>query len=179
VGGGDGRNRQRADTHTQRLRGLPNPHRQPAPVRREPADDHPAAGAIGARRPDAAEEQQRTQRDVVGRGGRGAPGRQHQQRTADQHFAFADPVDQVTPRDQGAHQTDGGHGHEQAGGRQRHAAIGQRGQQERDAVDEDRAGGLGEHAETEHRPAPNLVDLRNGRHRPTSNLIIRDQIPTL
>ncbi len=109
---GHGQSRQ---PDAERLSHLPDAHGQPAAVGGEPAHDDPTARAVGCRCGGACHEQGRTEcpRSVDGHGRRPGDGRQTE--AGEQRAAFAVPVGEGSPGDEGEHDSDHRRGGDEPG----------------------------------------------------------------
>ena len=147
------RHHQRAQSHPQRLGGLPDPHRQPAPFGREPAHHQPSTGRITARRGHPAQkEEHRYPQQRVRQRRRQCRGR-GQRRSGPQHETLARPVHHVPPGDERGHHAELRHRRDQAGAGQVQAETGvQRRDEKCDAVDENIGEQGGEQSDGQHRP---------------------------
>ena len=109
------RNHQGAEGDSEWLCGLPDAHREAAPLGGEPAHDEAAAGRVATGRGHPAEQQERCG-SHEGLGGRGGEGGGGGERGAErEHEALAETVDCVAPREQREHHADARHRGEQAG----------------------------------------------------------------
>jgi len=147
----DPRNHQSAQSHSQRLRGLADAHRQSAALRREPADHQTTARRVAAGRRHAAKQQecagQHQRRRCRGRESR----RGRQRGTEREHDPLAVAVCQVAPGDQREDHADARHRREQPRLRQAQlVALMQRRNQERRAVDEHIREQRGQQRDCEH-----------------------------
>ncbi len=164
---GRGGQRQRRHTDPERLRGLPDSHGQSALPFGEPAEHHPSAGGVDRGRRGARGHERREQcahtRVRQRRDQQQDPGHAETKR---HDAAFAVPVGHRAPRDQRQQQTDaGGRDHRADPGEVEVGGGAQRGHEERDAVEERAARGLGRVPERENQPAPSRVPGAHRRRR--------------
>ncbi len=183
---GQQRHRHGSERHAERLRHLPDAHRETAALPREPPDHDPSArrvrrGTRHARRQERDPEQQW----VARRDPRRDDGQGGQRESAGDHHPFADAVGHRAPGDEGEDEADRRGGREQSRRREGHPLRQQVRDEQRRGGDDEGPGGLCRDAEREHGPRPGGDDGRSGggglRGHVVSigeRLVYQDGIPT-
>ena len=161
---GQRRDGQRGDGHAERLRDLPDAHRQAPAGAGKPADHHPPGRGAGAGRGRAAEHEQDPEADVAGHRRRREGEHGGEREAAGDHPPLPVPVGHRAPGDQRHDHADGRGGGQQPGLGQRHAAVEV---QQRDQVggraQEQASGRLRADPEGEHPPRRGRVSGTRSR----------------